>query len=121
MSHIAADVAGRALDALPPAEAAQVDRHVDVCPECRRVLREAQETAQLLTLVVETVRPPRHCKARIMERIARGDVRQRAVRRRLHVPTRTGWAVAGTLAVLLVAWNVRRERERNALRPAVDD
>ncbi len=124
MSHIDARVAGRALDALPPAESAQVDRHVDVCPACRRVLHEAQETAHLLTLVVHAARPPRHCKARVMERIAREDVRRRAARRHLRAPTRIGWAVAGALALvalLLVAWNVRRQRTLNALRLRVGD
>ena len=121
MSHIDAHVAGRALDALPPAEAAQVDRHVDMCPACRRMLREAQETAQLLTRAVQAARPPRHCKARVMERIAREDVRQRAARRHLYARTRMGWAVAGALALLLVAWSVRRQRELNTLHLAVGD
>ncbi len=80
MRHVNEHAAGRALDALQPAEAAQVDRHVALCSACHRLLHEAQETAHLLTLVVQPVQPPDHCKARVMERIARELFRQRSAR-----------------------------------------
>ena len=74
MSHIADQVAGRALDALPPEEAVQVDRHVDGCRACQQALRDAQATAHLLALVVRPARLGRQCKARVMERIEREAV-----------------------------------------------
>ena len=80
MRHIDAHVAGRALDALAPSETVQVDRHVALCPACQQVLHEAQETAHLLTLVVNPVQPPWHCKARVMARIVRDVVRQCSAR-----------------------------------------
>ena len=78
LSHIDDHAAARALDALPPEEAAQVDRHVAMCPACHRLLREAQETAHLLTLVVQPAQPPCDCKVCVTERIVRDVFRQRS-------------------------------------------
>ncbi len=80
MRHVDEHVAGRALDAVPPNEAAQVDRHVAMGPACHQLLREAQETAHLLTLVVQPAQPPCDCKVCVMERIVREVFRQRSAR-----------------------------------------
>ncbi len=112
MRHIDTRVAGRALDAVSPKEAAQVDRHVRRCQACHQALRAAQETAHLLTLVVPPARPPHHCKARVLERIAWDDVRLRGARSHHHVLRWTGWA----LALLLGAWSVHRLCTRQAQR-----
>jgi anti-sigma factor RsiW len=80
MRHVDEQVVGRALDALPPDEAVQVDRHVATCPACHRLLHDVQEMAHLLTLVVPPAQPPYHCKARVMERIVREGARQRSAR-----------------------------------------
>ena len=86
-------------------------RHVNRCSAKPR-------RPHLLTLVVQPARPLRHCQARLLERIEREDVRQRAARRPLVAPLWLGRAVAGALALLLVAWHVRRQCKLNALRLA---
>ena len=109
--HIEEEAAAGALRALPPEEEAQVDEHIAQCSPCRHVLDEAEDTAHLLTLIVQPAPPPRHCKVRVMERIEREEFLQRPARRRWQTPGWTGWAVAGTLALALMPWNMYLQRQ----------
>jgi hypothetical protein len=70
-AHVDELVEAHALDALEPVERAQVEQHVVVCPLCRRQLQLAEDTAHMLAFVVPFVAPPRACKCRILEKIAR--------------------------------------------------
>ncbi len=112
MGHIEDQAAARVLRALPLEEEAQVDRHVASCPSCDRLLQQARETAQMLALVVRPARPPAHCKQRLMARIEREAFLERPTRRRSVAPA-LRWAAAGALALGLLAWNVRLQRELN--------
>ncbi len=109
--HIDNVVAERALRILPPEEEAAVDGHAEICPPCRALLQEAQETANLLALAVLPARPPRHCKARLMDLVER-DV---FLEKRTPWSTRrigsARWAIVAMLLLALVGWNIRLQRE----------
>jgi hypothetical protein len=112
MGHIEDQAAARALSALPLDEEAQVDRHVEACPTCNRILQEASETAHMLALAVQPARPPGHCKQRLMARIDREQFLQRPGRRR-SVAAPFQWAIAGAFVLGLAFWNVQLHRELN--------
>lgn len=114
--HVEDQVAAHALHALSPEEEARVDQHVAICSSCRHALQEAVDTAHLLALAAQPVRPPRHCKARVMELIEREQFLQRSARKRFQTPAWTRWAVAGALGLALLAWNVRLQMDLNHLR-----
>lgn len=113
--HVEDQVAAHALHALSPEEEARVDQHVAICSSCRHALQEAVDTAHLLALAAQPVRPPRHCKARVMELIEREQFLQRPARKRFQAPAWTRWAVAGALGLALLAWNVRLQRQLDQL------
>ena len=110
-SHIEDQAAARALGALPPEEEQQVDEHVDICPSCRSLLLEAQETANLLALTARPALPPRRCKLRVMELIERETFLTRSSRRSIGAPPWARWVATAAVAVALFAWNVRLQRD----------
>jgi anti-sigma-K factor RskA len=120
--HIEELAAARALGALLPEEEAQVDRHVDLCPPCKTMLREAEEAASLLALTVQPIRPSHRCKERLMAAIER-EQPSRAARRAARVLQAAPlagravlpvWAMRfATLTALvgLLIWNVALQRQ----------
>jgi anti-sigma-K factor RskA len=121
--HIEDQAAARALGALPPEEEAHVDRHVEVCPPCREMLRESEEVASLLALTVQPARPSQHCKERLMaliEREPQARTAKRTARMLQTAPIMVGsfalpaWAfrAAGAAALLaLLVWNISLQRQ----------
>lgn len=108
--HIEADAAARALNALPAAEAAQVDQHAAICPPCRDLLRETEETAGLLALAIQPARPPGRCKARLFEKVEREGFLERPTTKRVDA---AAWArfAFGATAVILLTWNIMLQRD----------
>jgi anti-sigma-K factor RskA len=134
--HIEEQAAAHALGALPADEAEQVDRHVDDCPPCKELLDDTHDAAALLALTVVPVRPPHHCKARLMSLIE-GDAAV-APRRKSWLAEALPTYVAGTASqaarpgsllpfwmmratvsmalVALLAWNIQLQRQINQAR-----
>lgn len=121
--HIEEQAAARALGALSPEEAARVDRHVDVCPPCKAMLREAQDVAGLLALTVQPARPSYQCKERLMAMVEH-ELSPRTARRvagmlraspllvgNFHIPVWVSRAVIATALVGLLGWNVTLQRQ----------
>jgi anti-sigma-K factor RskA len=83
------EIAAYLLGALEPGEAAELDRHLASCEECRRELEWLRPAAQLLPESVERVEPPRELRGRLMEQVrAEAGTAQTPPRER-------GWRVGG--------------------------
>jgi anti-sigma-K factor RskA len=100
------DVAAYVLGALEPDEAAELERHLEGCTECRAELRWLQPAVDLLPEKVERVDAPAGLRARIVEQVheeaAGADSRRRTPfsgRRRLQ--GRRPVAAAGLVALML--------------------
>ncbi|MFI5027717.1 MAG: anti-sigma factor domain-containing protein [Solirubrobacterales bacterium] len=98
------DVAAYLLGALEPDEAAELERHLAGCEECRAELRWLEPAAQILPEAVERHKPPAELRARILA-TARSEAKRTAprVKRR---PLFSGWrplAALGALALVLAA------------------
>src|SRR5687768_16346065 len=105
--HIDEQVDARALGALPGDEAEQVERHADVCPPCKELLLKALESASLLALAAQPIQPPRHCKARLMERVEREQFLARPAQQRARPSSILQWAVTAAAFIALFGWNLR--------------
>jgi anti-sigma-K factor RskA len=57
------------LGALEPGEAAELERHLTGCEECRTELEWLRPAVQLLPESVERVEPPRELRGRLMEQV----------------------------------------------------
>jgi anti-sigma-K factor RskA len=105
--HIEEQVAARALGALPADEAELVDRHADGCPSCKELLLTALESASLLAFAAQPVQPPRHCKARLMERVGREEFLAGPTRHSARPLSILQWAVTAAAFIALFGWNLR--------------
>jgi len=63
------EIAAYLLGALEPGEAAELERHLAGCGECRRELEWLRPAVQLLPESVERVEPPRELRGRLMEQV----------------------------------------------------
>ncbi|HEX5610166.1 MAG TPA: anti-sigma factor [Solirubrobacterales bacterium] len=63
------DVAAYMLGALEPAEAAELERHLEGCERCRERVRWLQPAVRLLPEEVERVEPPAPLRARVMAEV----------------------------------------------------
>jgi anti-sigma-K factor RskA len=98
------ELAAYLLGALEPGEAAELERHLAGCEECRTELELLRPAVGLLPESVERVDPPRELRGRLME-----QVRSEAATAPAPSPTRRrrigGWSlrpVAGLAALVLV-------------------
>jgi anti-sigma-K factor RskA len=83
------EIAAYLLGALAPGEAAELERHLAGCEECRMELEWLRPAAQLLPESVERVEPPRELRGRLMEQVrSEVDTAQAAPRAR-------GWSIGG--------------------------
>ncbi len=114
--HIQEQAAARALRALPPEEAAQVDHHVGACTECKQVLDEAVETANMLALSVAPAAPPSRCKQRLMARVEREQFLQRPSRALSRPAMWAGRAATALMFVAVLGWNMRLQSEVREVR-----
>jgi hypothetical protein len=74
-NHIVELLEEYALDALDLDERAEVERHLQECPECRQVARELLDLASLLPQALaeaSTLRPPAAMKERLLASLATG-------------------------------------------------
>lgn len=108
--HIPQDeLALYAMQALTPAEAAEIGAHVRACAECREELARAQGDLALVAMSVEQVAAPQGARARFLSRVAADAAPSREEPRRgavVAMPVRrarwTGWVAWGAVAALLV-------------------
>jgi len=103
-----------ARDRLPPAEKAEVERHVAGCEDCRR----AVEVERGLDGLLDTALPRRAAPPSLVRRIEARLERQ--PRRGLVVVAGVAAGVIAIAAFLLV-WSIRRDTTRVLLREAVND
>ncbi len=114
--HIQEQAAARALRALSPEDAAQVDRHVDACTTCKQVLDEAVETANMLALSVAPAAPPSRCKQRLMARVEREQFLRRPSRALTRSAIWAGRAATMLMVLGLLGWNMRLQSEVREVR-----
>lgn len=62
-------LAERALSALPPEEAARVDRHLEWCAGCRKEAAELQQAAATFGLALPSADPPAHLGDRVVRAV----------------------------------------------------
>ena len=98
------EIAAFLLGALEPGEAAELERHLAGCEECRTELEWLRPAVQLLPESVERVEPPRELRGRLMEQV-RSEPEGAPARRRVRRWNIGGWSlrpVAGLAALVLV-------------------
>ena len=71
------DLAAYVLDALEPAEAAAMERHLETCKECSAQLRWLRPATDLLPETVPRLQPPPELRERVMAEV-RGDAERQA-------------------------------------------
>jgi anti-sigma factor RsiW len=77
------DLAAYLLGALDPAEAAELERHIEGCERCRAELRWLEPAARILPEEVERIKPSAELRLRILEE-ARADAGPAAADRARH-------------------------------------
>jgi anti-sigma-K factor RskA len=98
------EIAAYLLGALEPGEAAELERHLAGCEECRTELEWLRPAVQLLPESVERLEPPRELRGRLMEQV-RSEAEPAAAPRRARGRGIRGWSlrpVAGLAALALV-------------------
>jgi anti-sigma-K factor RskA len=98
------ELAAYLLGALEPGEAAELERHLAGCEECRTELEWLRPAVQLLPESVERVEPPRELRGRLMEQV-RSEAESAAVPQRARGRGIRGWSLrpmAGLAALALV-------------------
>ncbi|MDX6601124.1 MAG: hypothetical protein QOF13_326 [Solirubrobacterales bacterium] len=98
------EIAAYLLGALEPGEAAELERHLAGCEECRTELERLRPAAQLLPESVERVEPPRELRGRLMDQVRTEAETAQASRRRRgwHIGSWSLRPVAGLAALVLV-------------------
>jgi anti-sigma-K factor RskA len=98
------EIAAYLLGALEPGEAAELERHLAGCEECRTELEWLRPAVQLLPESVERVEPPRELRGRLMEQV-RSEAETAAAPQRARGRGIRGWSlrpVAGLAALMLI-------------------
>lgn len=98
------ELAAYLLGALEPGEAAELERHLAGCEECRTELEWLRPAVQLLPESVERVEPPRELRGRLMEQV-RAEAESAAAPQRARGRGIRGWSlrpVAGLAALALI-------------------
>lgn len=110
-------IALRSLEALEAGEQAELDEHLRLCAECRRVAHESLEAASLIGLSAEPIRPPEVVKARLMREIGgRRDARGTTASRWWLAAA--AMLLAGLLLSQFALWKTRRDLRSRADRVA---
>lgn len=112
--HWRDDLAAHLLGALEPGEAAELERHLAGCEECRTELEWLRPAVRLLPESVERVEPPRELRASLMEQVrSEAETAHTAKPTRADALTRSrGWRswglrpLAGMAALALVVAGV---------------
>lgn len=109
--HWEDEVAAYALGALEPAEAAELEAHLEECEHCRMALRWLSPAVQVLPDDVERVKAPRQVRESVMAEVRADAKRSRKAEggllARLHLrQPRTGslaWRPIAALAIMALA------------------
>jgi anti-sigma-K factor RskA len=72
-NHVEDQIDAYALGILEDEAVAQVEAHLEGCPDCQRLLRQARGVVGLLALAPRQVPPPARLKQRILARIAQEE------------------------------------------------
>jgi anti-sigma-K factor RskA len=105
-----------ALDAVEPAEARQVERHLSACPACARSVDELRTTAAVLGSAVPQVEPPAHLRERVLAAAVPAHLEPR-------LTARWAWgAVAASIVISLssLVWIATLQRQVAGLESEVD-
>jgi anti-sigma-K factor RskA len=95
------DLPAYALGSLSVGEAAEVERHLDACEECRSALREYEEVMRLLPHALPIVEPSPSARAALLSRVqGNGQTGRRFPRARRAA---THWYAFAAAAILLLA------------------
>ena len=115
--HVDDDLVLYALRELPEQQAAEVRRHLDGCPQCRRELSEINSDMALVALSTVGSTPPQRSRERLLKAIKAEPRRpQRHV-----VMQRPWWSfVPSFAALLLAAFGLMLWRENVSLRHRLD-
>lgn len=100
-----AHLAELALDALPEAEAIEVERHLRRCLACRKEAEELREGATTLALSLRVKMPPDSLESAVVDRVAAATGRRPSSRRALRLVTASA-LVAAVLAASSFAWAI---------------
>jgi anti-sigma-K factor RskA len=98
------EIAAYLLDALEPGEAAELERHLAGCEECRTELKWLRPAVQLLPESVERVEAPPELRGRLMEQV-RSEAESTPAPRRARRWSVGGWSLrpaAGLAALVLI-------------------
>jgi anti-sigma-K factor RskA len=98
------ELAAYLLGALEPGEAAELERHLAGCEDCRTELEWLRPAVQLLPESVERVEPPRELRGRLMEQV-RSEAANAPESSRGRGWSLGGWSlrpIAGLAALVLV-------------------
>lgn len=98
------EIAAYLLGALEPGEAAELERHLAGCEECRTELEWLRPAVRLLPESVERFEPPGELRGRLMEQV-RSEAEPAAAPRRARGAGIRGWSlrpVAGLAALVLI-------------------
>jgi len=98
------ELAAYLLGALEPGEAAELERHLAGCEECRTELEWLRPAVQLLPESVERVEPPPQLRGRLMEQVRAeaASTPESRPARRWSIGGRSLRPVAGLAAIVLV-------------------
>ncbi len=102
------ELAAYLLGALEPGEAAELERHLAGCEECRTELEWLRPAVQLLPESVERVEPPRELRGRLIEQV-RSEAETAATPQRARGRGIRGWSprpLAGLAALALIVAGV---------------
>ena len=102
--------AGFALHALDPADAAEFDRHLSVCPDCDEALEPLMTTAAALAFAGELSQPPPTLRLRIIG-LGAPEI---PLRRRSERPLLAAVAVAAACAAIVLGLQSSGERQQSA-------
>jgi anti-sigma-K factor RskA len=98
------EIAAYLLGALEPGEAAELERHLAGCEECRTELEWLRPAVQLLPESAERVEPPPQLRGRLMEQV-RSEAEPAATPQRARGRGIRGWSlrpVVGLAALVLI-------------------
>jgi len=114
--QFAEDLALHALGALGGEERASLEKHLELCPECRLELDRLRGDMALMSMATSGPKPPQRARQRLLEAIAKEPRVPAAFRsRRFNWWAAAGWAAAAAMFVVVV----QLRRENFALRESV--
>ncbi|MBX6754907.1 MAG: anti-sigma factor [Thermorudis peleae] len=107
--HVSDLVAGYVLGALEPDELERVERHLAVCPDCRRAVEEARGVVALLPYAVDPVPVPKRARQTLFAQLPERRGVLVSVTALFAGPVRWAAASAAALLALVLVWASARQ------------